>query len=84
MVIIVVKLLTPVSLNLYGYSFFKTRMEPAGVPQLISKTNLKHGRKTKEKLSAQHHSADVGRRVRAELRRIERQLIDARLMPEFD
>jgi len=29
-------------------------------------------------------SADVGRRVRAELKRIEAQFIDARLMPDWD
>ena len=49
--------------------------------QRISEANLKHGRQTKEKLKAQRHSADVGRRVRAELKRIEAQLIDAGLMP---
>ena len=47
----------------------------------ISEANLKHGRRTKEKLAANRHSADVGRRVRAELKRIEAQLIDAGLMP---
>ena len=48
----------------------------------ISEANLKHGRRTKEKLAANRHSADVGRRVRAELKRIEAQLIDAGLMPD--
>ena len=48
----------------------------------ISEANLKHGRRTKEKLAANRHSADVGRRVRAELKRIEAQLVDAGLMPE--
>jgi hypothetical protein len=48
----------------------------------ISEANLKHGRRTKEKLAANRHCADVGRRVRAELKRIETQLIDAGLMPE--
>jgi len=48
----------------------------------ISEANLKHGRRTKEKLAANRHSADVGRRVRAELKRIEAQLIDAGLMPK--
>jgi hypothetical protein len=53
---------------------------PEGL-QRISEVNLKHGRQTKEKLKAQRHSADVGRRVRAQLKRIEAQLIDAGLMP---
>jgi hypothetical protein len=35
-------------------------------------------------LAANRHSADVGRRVRAELKRIEAQLIDAGLMPDYD
>ena len=48
----------------------------------ISEANLKHGRRTKDKLAANRHSADVGRRVRAELKRIEAQLIDAGLMPK--
>ena len=50
----------------------------------ISEANLKHGRRTKEKLAANRHSADVGRRVRAELKRIETQLINAGLMPDYD
>jgi hypothetical protein len=50
----------------------------------ISEANLKHGRRTKEKLAANRHSADVGRRVRAELKRIEAQLINAGLMPDCD
>ena len=41
-------------------------------------------RQTKEKLAANRHSADVGRRVLAELKRIEAQLIDAGLMPDCD
>ena len=36
--------------------------------QRISEANLKHGHRTKEKLAANRHSADVGRRVRAELK----------------
>jgi len=50
----------------------------------ISEANLKHGRRTKEKLAANRHSADVGRQVRAELKRIETQLVDAGLMPDCD
>ena len=52
--------------------------------QRISEANLKHGRQTKEKLAANRHSADVGRRIKAQLKRIEAQLIDAGLMPDFD
>ena len=48
----------------------------------ISEANLRHGRQTKEKLAAQRHSANVGRRVLAQLKRIEAQLIDAGLMPD--
>jgi len=50
--------------------------------QRISEANLKHGRQTKDKLAAQRHSADVGRRVRAELKKLERQLVNAGLMPD--
>ena len=52
--------------------------------QRISEANLKHGRRTKKRLAANRHSADVGRRVRAELKRIEARLIAAGLMPDFD
>ena len=54
---------------------------PEGL-QRISEANLKHGRRAKEKLAANRHSANVGRRVRAELKRIENQLINAGLMPD--
>ena len=50
--------------------------------QRISEANLKHGRQTKDKLAAQRHAAKVGRRVRGKLKRIERQIVDARLMGE--
>ena len=50
--------------------------------QRISKANLKHGRQTKDKLDAQRHAAKVGRRVRGELKRIERNIVDAGLMPD--
>jgi hypothetical protein len=36
----------------------------------------------KDKLAAQRHAAKVGRRVRGELKRIERQIVDAGLMPD--
>ena len=50
--------------------------------QCISEANLKHGRQTKDKLAAQHHAAEVGRRVMGELKRIEQQIVDAGLMPD--
>ena len=43
-------------------------------PQRISEANLKHGRQTKDKLEAQRHAAQVGRRVLAKLKRIEQYL----------
>ena len=52
--------------------------------QRISEANLKHGRQTKDKLAAQRHTGKVGRRVLGELKRLERQLVDARLMPDGD
>ena len=54
---------------------------PEGLKR-ISEANLRHGRQTKEKLRAQRHSADVGRRVLAQLKCIEAQLINAGLMPD--
>ena len=50
--------------------------------QRISEANLKHGRQTKEKLAAQRHTAEVGRRVMGELKRLEQQIVDAGLMPD--
>ena len=41
-------------------------------------------RRTKENLAANRHSAYVVRRVRDELKRIETQLINAGLMPDYD
>ena len=41
-----------------------------------------HGRQTKDKLVAQRHAAKVGRWVLGELKRLERQLEDAGLMPD--
>ena len=52
--------------------------------QHISEVNLKHGRQTKDKLAAQRHAAEVGRRVVAELKRIEQKIIGAGLMPTDD
>ena len=54
---------------------------PEGL-QRISEANIKHGRQTKDKLAAQRHAAEVGRRVMDELKNIERQLVYAGLMPE--
>ena len=50
--------------------------------QRISEANLKHDRQTKDKLAAQRHAAKVGRRVRGELKQIERQIVDAGLTPD--
>jgi hypothetical protein len=50
--------------------------------QRISEANLKHGRQAKDKLAAQRHAAKVGRRVVGELKRIERRIVDAGLMPD--
>ena len=50
--------------------------------QRISEANLKHGRQTKDKLAAQRHAAEVGRRVMGKLKRIEYQIVDAGLMPQ--
>jgi hypothetical protein len=50
--------------------------------QRISDANLKHGRQTKDKLTVQRHAAKVGRRVLGELKRLERQLENAGLMPD--
>ena len=40
------------------------------------------GLKIKEKLAAQRHATKVGRRVVGELKRIERQIVDAAFMPD--
>ena len=50
--------------------------------QRISEANIKHGRQTKDKLEAQRHAAKVGRRVMSELKRLEKKLEDAGLMPD--
>ena len=50
--------------------------------QRISEANLKHGRQTKDKLAAQRHAAKVGRQVMSELKRLEKQIVDAGLMPD--
>ena len=50
--------------------------------QRISDANIRHGWQTKGKLAAQRHAAQVGRRVRGELKQIEIQIVDAELMPD--
>ena len=50
--------------------------------QRISEAILKHGRQTKDKLAAQRHAAEVGRRVIGELKQLEQQIVDAGLMPD--
>ena len=51
--------------------------------QRISDANLKHGHYTKEKLLRKRRTAEVGRKVRAELKIIERRLISAGLLDFF-
>ena len=50
--------------------------------QRISEANIKHGRQTKNTLAALRHAAKVGRRVIGELKRLERRIVDAGLMPD--
>ena len=50
----------------------------------ISEANVKHGRQTKDKLAAQRHAAKVGRRVLGELKRLEKSILGAGLMPDSD
>ena len=48
--------------------------------QSISEANLKHGRYTKDKLEAQRKRGEVGRRVLAEIKQIEAELLAAGLI----
>ena len=48
----------------------------------ISAANRKHGRYTKDKLERQRRAAEVGRKVRVELKRIEQCLLDAGLISD--
>ena len=50
--------------------------------QNLSTAQLRHGKYTKDKLAAQRHAAEVGRRVMGELKRLEQQIVDAGLMPD--
>ena len=52
--------------------------------QRLSDAQLRHGKYTKDKLAAQRHAAEVGRRVRGQLKRIEREIENAGLMPTDD
>ena len=54
---------------------------PEGL-QRISEANLKHGRYTKSKLERQRRAAEVGRWVKVELKRIERELELIGLLPD--
>lgn len=47
--------------------------------QRISKANLRHGGFTKKKLESQKRAANVGRKVKAELKHIEQNLIKSGL-----
>ena len=60
----------------------RTSPRNQGDLQRISEANLKHRRQTKDKLAAQRHAAKVGRRVRGELKRIGRRIVDVGLMPD--
>jgi len=63
-------------------SLSKSARTPEGL-QRISKANIKHGRQTKDKLTAHRHAAKIGRRVLGELKQLERRLVEAGLVP-FD
>ena len=54
---------------------------PEGL-QCISEANVRHGRYTKDKLEGQRRAAEVGRWVKAELKRIERELELIGLLPD--
>ena len=54
---------------------------PEGLER-ISEANLKHGRCTKDKLEGQRRAAEVGRWVKVELKRIERELEVIGLLPD--
>ena len=55
----------------------------AGGLKKISDANLKHGKYTKEKLEAQRYAAKVGRKVMAELKRIENKLDNFKVAKGF-
>jgi hypothetical protein len=48
----------------------------------LAASKTKHGRFTKQKRAEAKRRAETGRRVRGELKRIERQIVDAGLMPD--
>ena len=52
--------------------------------QRLSDAQLRHGKYTKTDLAKAKHRAEIGRRVRGELKRIENAIINAGLMPTDD
>ena len=52
--------------------------------QRISAAQLRHGKYTKTELAKAKHRAKIGRRVRGELKRLERRIVDVGLMPDGD
>ena len=48
----------------------------------LAASKTKHGRFTKQKRAEAKHRAETGRRVLAELKRIEQQIVEAGLMPD--
>jgi hypothetical protein len=50
----------------------------------LAASKTKHGRFTKQKRAEAKRRAETGRRVRGELKRIERQIVDEGLMPDGD
>ena len=50
----------------------------------ISAAQLLHGKYSKTKLAKAKHRAEIGRRVRGELKQIENAIIDEGLMPTDD
>ena len=52
--------------------------------QRLSDAQLRHGKYTKTELAKAKHRAEIGRRVRGELKRIENAIINAGLMPTDD
>ena len=65
--------------QLHGGKSFGATTE-AGLDRLAA-SKTKHGRFTKQKRAEAKRRAETGRRVLAKLKQIERQIIDANLMP---
>ena len=68
--------------RLHGRSIDRRARTPEGL-QRISEANIKHGQQTNDKLAAQRYAAKVRRRVMGELKRLEKQIVDAGLMPDL-